>query len=112
MEFPSAISGHMTNCPDCGKQVQLQEPNPAAPYTPPVVYRVVPFKANIKEGGSVFEAGEQLEKSLNTEHAEGWEYVKMEQVSIAVQPAGCLGAFLGRGSQTVTYDYIVYRRKP
>tara|TARA_B100000959_G_C14587803_1_gene462713 strand:- start:81 stop:476 length:396 start_codon:yes stop_codon:yes gene_type:complete len=113
--FPVNITGHVTTCQNCGQQLVLQPysppASPAITPTPSIAnFKVVPFKANIKEGQDLSVAGKQLENVLNEHEQQGWEYVRMEKVSITVSP-GCLAALFSAGPSTATYDYIIFKHR-
>jgi hypothetical protein len=76
------------------------------------VYRFVPFIPRLKVG--VFgpeNAGAisaQLEALVAQFAQAGWEFVRLEQVSV-VHAAGCLASLFGAKNHTVDYDLVVFR---
>lgn len=51
-----------------------------------------------------------LEKLIQDMGAQGWEFYRIDQVGVLVQP-GCLAALVGT-KQTMTYYNVVAFRKP
>ncbi len=89
---------------------QIEKQTNPTPSNPPKNFKVVPFNANIQEGQDLSVAGQQLEKTLIVHEQNGWEYVRMEKVSVTINP-GCLGS-LFRGPSEATYDYIIFKQRP
>ena len=55
-------------------------------------FKVVPFNANLKRDDASQEAVNQLQKLINQELANGFEFVRLENIETAVAPTkGCLG---------------------
>jgi hypothetical protein len=76
------------------------------------VYKFVPFIPRLKVG--VFgpeNAGAisaQLEALVAQFAQAGWEYVRLEQVSVE-HAAGCLASLFGAKNHSVDYDLVVFR---
>jgi hypothetical protein len=55
-------------------------------------YRVIPFSANIASNEGAGAAAGQLQSMIASLAAEGWEYVRLEQVETHIAgTAGCFG---------------------
>lgn len=73
-------------------------------------YKVVPFTANISSTDGASTAASQLETLIASNAAQGWEYVRLEQVDTYV--AGTNGCF-GLGatpSRTTSISMAVFRQ--
>jgi len=73
-------------------------------------YKVVPFQSGISRGGSSADVAKQLQQVIDTNIADGWEYVSME--SVETQVAGTSGCF-GLGAKppfTVYAQVIVFKK--
>ncbi|MEL7023041.1 MAG: DUF4177 domain-containing protein [Pseudomonadota bacterium] len=72
-------------------------------------YKVIPFQGKVKpkQGPDVVAA--QLESAIGQMSENGWEFVEVATVYIEVKP-GCIGSLLGRDSDYIRYDQIVFRR--
>ena len=136
VEFPHQFAGHKTSCPECGAEMTLGAMPPATPSAPPATpslppatpsappttpsappvvdnapsFKVVPFTANLNQSDKLNIAGQQLENALNHYSGLGYDYVRMEQLSINVKP-GCLAAFFGGSATTILYDFIVFKKR-
>ena len=115
VEFPHQFAGHKTSCPECGAEMTLGAMPPTTPSAPPVVdnapsFKVVPFTANLNQSDKLNIAGQQLENALNHYSGLGYDYVRLEQLSINVKP-GCLAAFFGGSATTILYDFIVFKKR-
>ena len=114
--FPVDITGHVTKCQNCGQEFVLEayteEVSPPTLNMPPAQsgsnFKVVAFMANVQEGQSPDVAGKQLEKVINDHEAHGWEYVRVENVTMKINP-GCL-SFMS-GPTYSTYDYVVFKQR-
>jgi hypothetical protein len=73
-------------------------------------YRVIPFTAKITNDQGAAAAASQLASLIATNAAEGWEYVRLEQVETHVAgTAGCFG--IGAlPSSTLSVSMAVFRR--
>ena len=135
VDYPTQFSGHETACPECGAKITIGRQLPVAPPTsstpqappatpsappatpsaPPIAptasyFKIVPFQADLKQQDNLDIAGQQLESALNHYSELGYDYVRMEQLSINVKP-GCLGAFFGSSTTTILFDFIVFRKR-
>jgi len=72
-------------------------------------YKTVAFMGVLKSSQGASEVASQLESLINENAAEGWEFYQLGSVNIEVKP-GCLAGFLGRDSDYVRYDQIIFRR--
>lgn len=74
-------------------------------------YRVVPFTGHAKalDPKEIAAVAAQLADLINQQAAQGWEYLHIAAVQIAVNP-GCLGGLAGRKSAFVALDQVVFRR--
>lgn len=76
-------------------------------------YRFVPFIPRLKLGVFGLQNAEaistQLDELVEYYLSQGWEYVRLEQVS-AVHAAGCLASLFGKTSHSMDYDLVVFRR--
>ncbi len=73
-------------------------------------YRVVPFTANVANHEGSTAAATQLEHLIATHAAEGWDYLRLEQVETNI--AGSSGCF-GLGAtqpRTISASMAVFRR--
>jgi hypothetical protein len=79
----------------------------------PYEYKMVQMAPNLKvqEGTSLRgQAASYLEDVVN-EHAEdGWEFFRVDQVGLRINP-GCLGWFMGSRERTIVYYVITFRRE-
>lgn len=55
-------------------------------------YKVLPFNANLKRNDSADGAARQLQQLIDSQRAEGYEYVGLEEITTNVEGTnGCLG---------------------
>ena len=75
-----------------------------------MTYRVVPFQAKITEKGGAGDVATQLQSTIASETASGWEYLRLERVETFV--AGTMGCFgLGaRPGHFASYHVAVFRK--
>jgi hypothetical protein len=66
----------------------------------------VVLKAKVETGT---EAAMYLERIANQMAAEGWEFYRVDEVGVALQP-GCHAALLGARTTTTVYHVITFRR--
>lgn len=71
-------------------------------------YAVVPFRPRIKEGEALKQVAAQLQELIQSNAANGWEYVRLEQITVSVNP-GCLASAFGAKAYPVTYQVVVFR---
>ena len=74
-------------------------------------YRVVQIPANIQISRKHFQGGEAasyMESVINEHAAQGWEFYRVDQIGVQVNP-GCLGALLGREASELKYYVITFR---
>ncbi len=78
-----------------------------------MLYQVVPFIGQLKTGvfssENAGKVSDQLEELINKYVREGWEYVGIEQVQIAVKP-GCLASLFGSRESVISFDQVIFRR--
>lgn len=72
-------------------------------------YKVEPFMGVIESSGSASEVSSQLEQLINRHAADGSEFYQLNEVNFEVKP-GCLGGLLGRDSDYIRYDQVIFRR--
>ena len=74
-------------------------------------YRMVQVPPTIPVSKSQQEtaAAEYMENIVNEQAAEGWEFYRVDEIGVNVQP-GCLSSILGRKSETVTYYVLTFRQ--
>lgn len=76
------------------------------------VYKFVPFIPRLKVGVFGTQNAESISSQLGAlvagHIAQGWEYVRLEQVSVS-HAAGCLASLFGRSDYTAAYDLVVFR---
>lgn len=75
-------------------------------------YKMVQIPPNVavemkKHKGN--EAAAYLEKVVNQQGAEGWEFYRVDPIGVSLQP-GCLAALLGQKEQQHLYHVITFRR--
>lgn len=73
------------------------------------VYHVSPFMGSIKGKQNANSVSQQLQTLINSYAKKGWEFCSVGEVNIEVSP-GCIGGLLGRGSEYVKFDQVVFRR--
>ena len=75
-------------------------------------WEFVPFIPRLKRGAFGVEnanaIAQQLHEVVDSYEADGWEYVRLEQVNV-IHAAGCLAALLGNRDATASYDIVVFR---
>lgn len=73
-------------------------------------YRVVPFRATAKtqDARGAAQVAEQLQHAIQEHVNAGWEFVRVEQVQMQINP-GCIAALLGARANVVPLDQIVFR---
>lgn len=71
-------------------------------------YKVVPFIGQSRGGLSATEVARQLEQEINAHAAQGWEFWKLADVNIEVQP-GCIAGLFGARVQYVRLDQLIFR---
>ena len=72
-------------------------------------YKVVPFIGSIDEGQGADVAAHQLQSVISDYARDAWEFVQLGDVNIEVKP-GCLGKFLGKKSEYIRFDQVIFRR--
>lgn len=77
-------------------------------------YKVVPFVASITKGQGAGSAAAQLASLINHEAAEGWQYVRMENIEINIHDpgkSGCLGfGAVPPSNEVIRYDMVVFSK--
>jgi hypothetical protein len=75
-----------------------------------MTYKVVPFTAKIGNTDSASAAAAQLESVISAHAAEGWDYVRLEQVDTYVAGSnGCFG-FGAVPGRSISIAMVVFRR--
>jgi len=75
-----------------------------------MTHRVVPFAATIASTDGAAAAANQLQTLIDREAADGWEYVRLEQLDTFVAgSAGCFGIGATPGRST-SLSMAVFRR--
>lgn len=74
-------------------------------------YLVVPFTARVDSTGpqAQDQIAHQLARTIQHHADQGWEYLRLEQVTVQVSP-GCLSSLLGQKAGVLTSDQLVFRR--
>ena len=73
-------------------------------------YRVLPFNANLKRDDSADNAAVQLQRLIDAQLAEGYEYVRLEDITTNVEGTnGCFG-FGAQPGFTVTVSVAVFKK--
>jgi hypothetical protein len=73
-------------------------------------YKVVPFTAKITHSDTVTNVAQQLERLIREHTAEGWEYVRLENVETMVAAdSGCFG-FGGKPAFTTVFKMAVFKK--
>lgn len=73
-------------------------------------YRVIPFTANIANGEGAPAAASQLQTLIATNAAQGWEYVRLEQVETHIAGTdGCFG-FGAMPASSRSLSMVVFRK--
>lgn len=70
---------------------------------PPTIY----VQASREHGG---EAAAYLEKVVNTQAQEGWEFYRVDQIGVLTTP-GCIARLLGQRSSLDYYYVVTFRRE-
>lgn len=76
-------------------------------------YRVVPFIGEVMVGtfskDSAHKVSKQLQRVIEKEARDGWEFHSIEKVTIEVK-RGCFGLALGTASSYTDFDQIIFRK--
>ena len=73
-------------------------------------YKVVPFVAAINQADGPSMAAKQLEELINDYSAEGWEYLRLENLETYVAgSSGCFGFGATEGT-TTTVSLAVFKK--
>ena len=72
-------------------------------------YKVVPFMGTVKSGQSASTVASQLETVIAQYAVDGWDFYQLGAVNIEVKP-GCIGGLLGKESDYVRYDQVIFRK--
>ncbi len=76
-------------------------------------YRVVPFVGEIKRGffssDNAATVSAQLQRVIESNVNEGWEFYSVEKIGIEVKP-GCLQSLMGSRVTYISFDQVVFRR--
>jgi len=71
-------------------------------------YQVVPFQPGVKEGAKSDAVAAQLQRLIDHYVTHGWQYYRLEQITVMVAP-GCLGSLFGAKSIPVVVQSVVFR---
>ena len=73
-------------------------------------YHVVPFRATARtqDARGAAQVAEQLQHAIQGHVNAGWEFVRVEQIQMQINP-GCMAAPLGARANVVPLDQIVFR---
>jgi hypothetical protein len=72
-------------------------------------YKVIPFMASIKTGGSAEEAAYQLNQLIDRVVNTGWKLHHVANVNIEIKP-GCLWGLLGAKSSVIVYNQVIFEK--
>src|SRR5690349_20793166 len=72
-------------------------------------YKVVPFLGRMRGSASADEVSAQLERTINSEVSNGWEFYQLGDVNIEVSP-GCIASLLGQKISYMRFDQVIFRR--
>ena len=53
---------------------------------------------------------EQVSETLNNHGGRGWDFYRMDQVTV-YKPPGCIGWLFGWAGETTFFNLIIFRRK-
>jgi hypothetical protein len=75
-------------------------------------YAARPFIASVRsiDGKAAGQASAELEKAINLNATDGWEFYQIGAISIVASP-GCLGALTGAKAGSVRMDQLIFRRE-
>lgn len=54
-------------------------------------------------------AAQYLERIVNAEAVDGWEFHRVDRLSVASSP-GCLGVLMGQKTVDITYSVVTFRK--
>ena len=72
-------------------------------------YKVINFHPNVKDVNPAQGAATQLESLINENSIDGWEYYRMEGMSVEVIPTGCGGSQPSQ-AKTSNIQLVVFRK--
>ena len=76
-------------------------------------YKVVPFIGQISTGlfsrDNAATVSKQLQELINQHSNQGWEFYSVEKINIEIKP-GCIAGLLGRTSNFVSFDQVIFRK--
>lgn len=73
-------------------------------------YRVVPFNPNISNLESGAATASKLEQLINSEKADGWEFVDVKQIDgYKAGSSGCFG-FGAQPGEPITVSFVVFKK--
>ena len=73
-------------------------------------YKVVPFVANVSNTQGASAAASQLENLIASHTADGWEYMRLENVETSIAgSSGCFGIGATPGMNT-SYSMVIFRK--
>lgn len=73
-------------------------------------YKVIPFTAMITRDDSSQSVAAQMQRTIDSNVSEGWEYLRMDSVQTSVAgTSGCFGLGAQPGYNT-SYNVLVFRK--
>lgn len=73
-------------------------------------YKVLPFNASLKRSDSAVDAARQLQQLIDAQRVEGYEYVRLEEITTNVAgTSGCLGIG-AKPSFLVTVSVAIFKK--
>lgn len=73
-------------------------------------YKVIPFTAMITRDDSSQSVAAQMQKTIDSNVSEGWEYLRMDSVQTSVEgTSGCFGLGAQPGYNT-SYNVLVFKK--
>lgn len=75
-------------------------------------YAAQPFIASVRsiDGKAAAQASDELQKVINANAQDGWEFYQIGAISIVANP-GCLAALTGAKAGSVRMDQLIFRRE-
>jgi hypothetical protein len=106
---PSRLIGERVECSGCGYEFEVLRPT-----TVEQVYRYkmvqIPPHIEVEEGTPTSgRAAAYLEEVVNDEAMDGWEFYRVDEIGVRINP-GCLSALFGVPTQTRVYYVITFRQ--
>lgn len=75
-------------------------------------YAARPFIASVRsiDGKAAVQASAELEKAINVNAQDGWEFYQIGAISIVAAP-GCLASLTGAKAGSIRMDQLIFRRE-